>query len=93
MRRERRIKLPDAIILATAEIENRLLITRNTRDFPAGTVLASAFPIRYKPADLHFLPPFVNTAWMSFLPGNSATATRACCRTNSARTDPSGRFF
>jgi hypothetical protein len=35
VRRERRLKLPDAIILATAETADRLLITRNTRDFPA----------------------------------------------------------
>jgi len=28
-----RIKLPDAIILATAESEGRLLVTRNTKDF------------------------------------------------------------
>jgi len=27
------IKLPDAIIEATAQIENRLLITRNVKDF------------------------------------------------------------
>jgi len=33
IRRESRIKLPDAIILATAEIEDFLLITRNTKDF------------------------------------------------------------
>jgi hypothetical protein len=36
LRRHRKIKLPDAIILATAETEHRLLVTRNTRDFPAG---------------------------------------------------------
>jgi len=35
VRRQRRLKLPDAIILATAETADRLLITRNTRDFPA----------------------------------------------------------
>jgi predicted nucleic acid-binding protein len=35
IRRANKIKLPDAIILATAEIEGRVLITRNTRDFPA----------------------------------------------------------
>jgi predicted nucleic acid-binding protein len=35
LRRHRKIKLPDAIIQATAQVENRLLITRNTRDFPA----------------------------------------------------------
>ncbi len=34
LRRQRKIKLPDAIIQATAQQENRLLITRNTRDFP-----------------------------------------------------------
>ena len=33
LRRQRKIKLPDAIILATAQEEDRLLITRNTRDF------------------------------------------------------------
>jgi hypothetical protein len=37
LRRSNRIKLPDAIIQATAEAAGRVLITRNTRDFPAGT--------------------------------------------------------
>ena len=36
VRRRLRIKLPDAIILATAEVEDLLLVTRNTRDFPEG---------------------------------------------------------
>lgn len=35
IRRVRKIKLPDAIIQATAEVGGRILITRNTRDFPA----------------------------------------------------------
>jgi len=36
LRRERtRLKSPDAIILATAQIRGRVLITRNTKDFPA----------------------------------------------------------
>jgi hypothetical protein len=35
-RRVRRIKLPDAIILATAETAGRQLLTRNVRDFPKG---------------------------------------------------------
>ncbi len=35
IRRKGKIKLPDAIIKATAEIDGRVLITRNTRDFPA----------------------------------------------------------
>lgn len=30
-----RLKSPDAIILATAQIRGRILVTRNTRDFPA----------------------------------------------------------
>jgi predicted nucleic acid-binding protein len=33
--RERRIKLPDALIWATAQAQGRLLVTRNTKDFPA----------------------------------------------------------
>jgi predicted nucleic acid-binding protein len=37
LRRTSRIKLPDAVIQATAEDDGRVLITRNTRDFPAGT--------------------------------------------------------
>jgi len=37
LRRATRLKLPDAIILATAQHEGRMLITRNTKDFPAGT--------------------------------------------------------
>ena len=36
VRRERKIKMPDAIILATAEVAGRELVTRNVRDFPAG---------------------------------------------------------
>lgn len=34
LRRQHRIKLPDAIIWATAQTTGRLLITRNTKDFP-----------------------------------------------------------
>lgn len=37
IRRKRKIKLPDAIIQATANTAGRILVTRNTRDFPAGT--------------------------------------------------------
>ncbi|QYE34355.1 type II toxin-antitoxin system VapC family toxin [Polymorphobacter sp. PAMC 29334] len=29
------LKLPDAIILASAQIHHRVLVTRNTKDFPA----------------------------------------------------------
>ena len=35
LRQASRIKLPDAMIWATAKVEGRLLITRNTKDFPA----------------------------------------------------------
>lgn len=36
MRRERAsLPLPDAIILASAQARGRILVTRNTRDFPA----------------------------------------------------------
>lgn len=36
LRRERpRLRSPDAIILATAQIRGRILVTRNVRDFPA----------------------------------------------------------
>ena len=36
LRRDRpRLKSPDAIILASAQIRGRVLITRNTKDFPA----------------------------------------------------------
>ena len=34
LRRSRRLKLPDAIIYATARVHGRSLATRNTRDFP-----------------------------------------------------------
>lgn len=34
-RQDKRIKLPDAIIWATAQTSDRLLVTRNTRDFAA----------------------------------------------------------
>ncbi len=33
LRRAHRLRLPDAIIWATAQEESRLLVTRNTRDF------------------------------------------------------------
>mgnify|MGYP000551228763 CR=1 FL=1 len=36
LRRERpRLKSPDAIILASAQVTGRILVTRNTKDFPA----------------------------------------------------------
>lgn len=36
LRRERpRLRSPDALILASAQVRGRVLITRNTRDFPA----------------------------------------------------------
>ena len=35
LRRGHRIKLPDAIIWSAAQGEDRILVTRNTRDFPA----------------------------------------------------------
>jgi predicted nucleic acid-binding protein len=36
LRRTRRLKLPDAIILATARVHERALATRNTKDFADG---------------------------------------------------------
>lgn len=36
LRRTRRIRLPDAIILATARVAGCFLVTRNTRDFSTG---------------------------------------------------------
>lgn len=36
LRRAHRIKLPDAIIWASATTQGRLLVTRNERDFPIG---------------------------------------------------------
>lgn len=36
LRRERlRLRSPDAVILATAQLRSRVLVTRNTKDFPA----------------------------------------------------------
>lgn len=34
LRRNRRIRLPDAVIWATAQSNSMLLVTRNTKDFP-----------------------------------------------------------
>ena len=34
LRRSHRIKLPDAIVWATAQVHAMLLVTRNTKDFP-----------------------------------------------------------
>ena len=36
LRQTTRLKLPDAVILATAHVEKRVLLTRNTRDFSPG---------------------------------------------------------
>lgn len=36
LRQQHRVKPPDAIIWASAQIEQRLLVTRNTKDFPPG---------------------------------------------------------
>ena len=36
IRRSQRLRLPDAIILATARSESAVLVTRNTKDFPEG---------------------------------------------------------
>ena len=39
LRNERRtLKLPDAVILASAQVRGRILVTRNTRDFPANMI-------------------------------------------------------
>jgi len=35
IRRRTRVRLPDAIIWATAQSESAVLVTRNTKDFPA----------------------------------------------------------
>ena len=35
LRQARRLKLPDAVIWATAKSKGALLVTRNTKDFPA----------------------------------------------------------
>lgn len=35
LRRSAKLRVPDAIILATARVENLVLVTRNARDFPA----------------------------------------------------------
>jgi predicted nucleic acid-binding protein len=37
LRKTHKIKLPDAIIWATAQANSRILVTRNTKDFDAGT--------------------------------------------------------
>ncbi|MBK8970931.1 MAG: type II toxin-antitoxin system VapC family toxin [Hahellaceae bacterium] len=36
IRRNNRIRLPDAIIWASAHVKNALLVTRNVKDFPPG---------------------------------------------------------
>lgn len=47
IRQARKIKLPDAIILATARTSGRLLITRNTKDFPEGQDGDVRMPYQY----------------------------------------------
>jgi len=36
LRQQHRLKLPDAIIWASAKLRDSLLVTRNSRDFPTG---------------------------------------------------------
>jgi predicted nucleic acid-binding protein len=36
VRKQTRLKLPDAILMATAHVEKRVLLTRNSRDFKVG---------------------------------------------------------
>jgi predicted nucleic acid-binding protein len=42
IRRDSRIKLPDAIIWATAQVGGRVLVTRNTRDYPPDSISVRA---------------------------------------------------
>lgn len=49
IRRAQRIRLPDAMIWATAKAESALLVTRNTQDFPEGE-LGIRVPYQLKPA-------------------------------------------
>lgn len=37
LRREHRVRLPDAIVWATARVHGRVLVTRDARDLPAGS--------------------------------------------------------
>jgi predicted nucleic acid-binding protein len=46
LRRTLRLKLPDAIVLASAEEEGCMLVTRNARDFPA-MIHAGVFRISF----------------------------------------------
>ena len=36
LRQQHRLKLPDAVIWASAKLRDSLLVTRNSRDFPSG---------------------------------------------------------
>jgi predicted nucleic acid-binding protein len=36
LRRRHKVKLPDAIVWASAQVHRRLLVTRNTKDYPRG---------------------------------------------------------
>lgn len=46
LRRRHKLKLPDAIIWASAQEESCLLVTRNAKDFPAGDA-GIRFPSRF----------------------------------------------
>lgn len=46
IRRTRKVKLPDAIILATARTGGRIFISRNTKDFPTGVDADIRMPYR-----------------------------------------------
>jgi predicted nucleic acid-binding protein len=48
LRRSLRLKLPDALILASARVNGWLLVSRNTKDFPA-TMLGVRVPYELSP--------------------------------------------
>jgi len=45
LRRGSKLKLPDALILATAHVERRVLLTRNSRDFRPGRFIKIPYKI------------------------------------------------
>lgn len=52
IRRQAKIRLPDAIIQATAQVENVLLVSRNTKDFPENAPWVR-IPYKLHPDKIH----------------------------------------
>jgi len=67
-----KIALPDAIIKATGVLAGRLIVTRNTKDFPAGPGIRHPYILETTPSNATVLTPrgsiSYNVTWVALRP-------------------------